>query len=681
MTLTVDPNEPSVWTDPSWDEASPGTFAVVIGASRYDYLKGDDASYGLDQLFVSALTAFRFFRWLKDDYRFPEHPIVKCWLLLAPTAEEESVEPALAGTPRPTFEACSRAVGQWFESMRTLNSMHAEKSRALFFFSGHGLQVREDQHILLPCDYLEPPNRLINRALSTFNLYTGLRVLPLPEHCFFIDACRNDHPLLREVSLNGTNVLNEWPSYKTRSDLIAPIVYAAGPGSPAWQPKDPKTGVSVFGQALSEGLTAGPGIEPACEQGRCWVTFRLLEDYLDPRVGDLLLAEGVRTRQPVRILGPFGKTAVCEVRAPRIVERATRMYTIARDRLADTVMLRLPRDGWGRPAAEPPPPDGISIERVALPMDWRGSTDWQQLYDIFQNEFMTALFSKWRVYDLGARYWSTPEDANHPLSIREVTRTADRRLYRFEIQVERPGAHWLELTDPMRRERLACVLPSDAENLPRFTLGLSISTAGGLARIVDVDASPARTNKGLLGRAAAMWTKFRSKDIAKVATVGEQSLLQKAMLHKRASPLAATVASLLLLRAWRQDLLHDWGRNLAQWFPEIPDGSVIWAEQLLRPPHSVPESAIPSLLELETRGLPHTTDGLALATRQAGELLAFAFPEESARTVADRENYTAMSKLHSRLRYALALARGTGLCTTFLGSEEAVTPALLREPV
>ena len=77
--------------------------------------------------------------------------------------------------------------------MQGLDSLVCEKSRSIFFFSGHGLEVTQDMQILLPSDYLSPPNRNVNMAISTYNLHYGLQALPMPEHFLFLDACRNDN--------------------------------------------------------------------------------------------------------------------------------------------------------------------------------------------------------------------------------------------------------------------------------------------------------------------------------------------------------------------------------------------------------------------------------------------------------------------------------------------------------
>jgi hypothetical protein len=72
MNLVPDPKQQGLWVDPGWTLADPGTIAVVVGVSRYPHLADGDHpaanTYGLGQLHVSALTAFRFFEWLRDKY-------------------------------------------------------------------------------------------------------------------------------------------------------------------------------------------------------------------------------------------------------------------------------------------------------------------------------------------------------------------------------------------------------------------------------------------------------------------------------------------------------------------------------------------------------------------------------------------------------------------------------------
>ncbi|MBR1068856.1 hypothetical protein [Bradyrhizobium liaoningense] len=77
-------------------------------------------------------------------------------------------------------------------------------------------------------------------------------------------------------------------------------------------------------------------------------------------------------------------------------------------------------------------------------------------------------------------------------------------------------------------------------------------------------------------------------------------------------PYAAVVGAYLLLRLRRFSQMQDWARNLANWFPFLPDGSVIWASQLMQQPSSDSTEIRKYLLESVQRGLPVYSEGLRL---------------------------------------------------------------------
>jgi len=83
---------------------------------------------------------------------------------------------------------------------------------------------------------------------------------------------------------------------------------------------------------------------------------------------------------------------------------------------------------------------------------------------------------------------------------------------------------------------------------------------------------------------------------------------------KMADPWAATIGAYLLFRLGRYDLMHDWAKNLADWFGTIPDGCVLWAMQSI---HERQDGAAARtyLLEAVRRGLPIYTEGLRLLSQ------------------------------------------------------------------
>jgi hypothetical protein len=93
----------------------------------------------------------------------------------------------------------------------------------------------------------------------------------------------------------------------------------------------------------------------------------------------------------------------------------------------------------------------------------------------------------------------------------------------------------------------------------------------------------------------------------------------RAMLEgKLEDPYAAAIGGYLLLKLRRFDLMHDWVRNLANWFPFLPDGCVLWAwQQIHQNPSNV--GAIRRYLVEATKrgrqglqGLPVYSHGLRL---------------------------------------------------------------------
>jgi hypothetical protein len=638
--------------------------------SKYDHLTGDDQSYGLGKLFVSALTAYHFFLWLKDEYLHPDLPLAKVWLLLAPTTAEMQLMAGLptTGFRQPTFANCEIAIGEWFESIQALDSTVSEKSRTLFFFSGHGLEVTRDKQILLPSDYLSPPVRNVNKALSTYNLYTGMGATPVPEHFFFLDACRNDHAKLRELSLEGTPVLNPCPSWRTRPDVISPIVYATGPGASAWAPLNPQQGISVFGRALVECLECVGGVQAWYDNQRYWVTFRGLEDYLDPRVRELLQGAGLRIKQPVQISVAAGKTPICEVPPP---SRSRGLFGAVGKALGGV------RRGFGGELER----TTTKRSSVPLPPGWRGPDDsGVNLYNIIQNEFMTKLLSEAKVYNLTGQFSAAIQTvvANNGLIIREISRTDDRHTYTIEVE-----AHYddqvLEFTDEVNNQKFAAVLIRDVGSFPRYTLRFDFMEKPSQGVVLaGLDVSLASSNKGVMGEAATLWNRYRASDISKEGTPTELNLLERLLFDKCESPLAATVAALLLLRSRRLDLMHDWLGNLANWFPDRPDGWVIWVEHLLRTKRDEGlDLAIDGFLNLEHLPLPLTAEALGHAARQVEELLAFAFPPSDSQTDDQRERHKALKRLQYRLNRALAMLPPGGFCAVFIGQKEAITPDLI----
>lgn len=158
-------------------------------------------------------------------------------------------------------------------------------------------------------------------------------------------------------------------------------------------------------------------------------------------------------------------------------------------------------------------------------------------------------------------------------------------------------------------------------------------------------------------------------------TFTKMHALEDMLKYKLESPLAATVASLILLRANQLDLLHDWVRNLANWFP-FPDGSVLWAEQLMRQQGArdrLIAEAAEYLVRILERGLPHTSEGLSYAVGVCNRLsrLIKHVPEKFR---------DAIMTLNDRFTATLPYLRPGGLFATYEGFQPGIDPNKLIGP-
>lgn len=573
--------EEAAWVNPQWNGRDPGAFAVIIGVSRYDHLPGGDGepareTYGLPQLHVCALTAHRFFRWLRDQYVADGRRLAKCWLLLAPTPEEVTARPEVGGWPRPTFDACARAVGQWFATMRDLPAEVARQSRSLFFFTGHGLELRHDDQVLLPSDYLEGPAPVVNRALSTRNLQSGLAGLGVPVQLFFIDACRNDHSRFRErgLRLTGTDVLNEEGSAYASPDVVAPIVYATTSGAQAFQPTSVAGELSLFGRALIEGLSEPPAQIRACDPRLCHVGLFDLVKFLGCRVPELLAQYGSLAAQPVTLGGRSRPVTVADVE------------TTAK----------------ARPMPPDPATTGQRLLRVSAGLP---STDWGNLdgarttdLDVFGGGPMAGLWT-------GHALRTAAGDAVR----HELIAVARQGTGAYRLTVRIPDASvpaTLRLSDGAAV--LSCRLPALGTDAV-VRLDADRNDSGGWNLSVGVDPSA----PGIAGRAASCWLRYAEGD-ASAASREAGSLVGPVLTGESATPLPALIAALVRLRVDPQPAL-PWLRELALLYPGWPDFQILLAESELRSADRDLTGRAPAALT--AYALAFTAEALGYAAAQA----------------------------------------------------------------
>jgi hypothetical protein len=651
----LEPESPGLFVNPDWIEGTPGTFAVVIGVSNYPFLEGGNRqeagtdTFGLGQLYVSAATAHQFFGWLAERYRFPAAPPARCWLLLSPTSQELAKfavgSPEELGAAQATLQNCELALGWWNETMRRLPRSAADRSRGLFFFSGHGLEVNQDGQILLPSDYMRPPLRAVNEAISTENLRKGLASSPVPNQFLFIDACRNDVQKLREFLVKGREILNVRQAVGTNPDTLTGILYASASGTQTWQPRELEQGYSLFGGAVVDGLDGADGIKLDCDDTKCEVRFNPLKTFVGARMAEALAAFGSTEKARVRTGGnpPEGGITLVTPRAPAAGAPAASVIS-AEPAIDARYNVRH---------------DGLSW----VPDRWTG-------HEIFGSERMTDIWLETlRVHDLASGA-ALPREA---IVVRSVWRSADTGTFR--IAVELPSArsgYWLQFMDAAEQE-FACTLSGDYPTTPIYELEIDLETDKPRYQptwVTKLEARLSPLSPGPTGTVAKIWDKYETHNVAVAAADIDLQMLEDTVRGKMESPLAATTAGVILLRARRLDLLHGtWLHHLSDWFREYPDAPVIWAEQmrLANIPADQPlEVRAEQLQLLIERGLPRLSELFPTAWRQLAQL-----PEEGL-------DPPWRTPLLEKIREAMRYYRPGGLFTVLAARAGQLSPELMR---
>lgn len=628
---------PGLFVNDQWRLGTPGTYAIVIGVSRYDHLDGSAESYGLDQLHVSALTAYHVFDWLANTYRYDDAPLAQCWFLAAPSpGEREFVggrgnaarARAFAHAAAATMDEATNAILSWFGTMDALPDDVARRSRSFFFFSGHGLEMTHQRQIALPSDYLRPP-RVPNRAISIANLRDGCASLPIRDQFFFLDACRNDHEALRGADVRGVPILQEWGVQRIVGERNAPLMYASASGSSAYAPKNPADGPSLFGQALVHGLRGRPTIQLECTPRDCAVRLYALHLFVGERIQQLLAAFKSKVRQRVPLDGP-------------LLENPVITFVGAPAKLG-------PRDP-ARPEADPfsDLPERFSeADATALQM-----SDRDVRHEVFGSETMAEALDALRIVDFATHASVAPDD----YSIVSVRRDDERRRYRIELEIG-AGTYFLKvpLLNEPSRSAVACVLSNAATTT--YVLDLYRDDQGKLFRI-DAEYS----TRGGGARIAEVW-RLPSSSVAEAVFNIELGAL----------PMAAAILALLHVRA-RRPIPY----RLRKAFMDdatTSDGEVLSFEAALQAGVPWDDELVSSLTDaVHRRGLPVLGESLSYLDRQVHEILEADRVEERMR----HATRSALRQLRDRVQKAVRYFRpGSQFVSFVAGDPNALTAALV----
>jgi hypothetical protein len=114
-------------------------------------------------------------------------------------------------------------------------------------------------------------------------------------------------------------------------------------------------------------------------------------------------------------------------------------------------------------------------------------------------------------------------------------------------------------------------------------------------------------------KAEAMLALLTSGDMSKAKSLMNPSEAEQLLSDKMIDPAGAAIGGYFLLKTDELPRLHDWARNLSNWFPWLPDGAVIYGWQLICEKDKL-TNAIPMIrqqfIEAVKRGIPVYSVGL-----------------------------------------------------------------------
>ena len=576
------------WSNPDWTEGEPGIFGFVVGVSDYPNMTSRLQSFGFDEgLFVSALTAWEFFRWLTEDGGFvwPGAMPAKVWLLLAPTTEEQAAAPDLATGHSPAdLATLERGLGEWYRAMQAVPEGDERADCGVFFFSGHGVSYGLESQLLLPADWPDPvhPNAP-NRAPRTDQIHQAVAALPVNHAAYFIDACwENGKNKVGRFTYTGQAPLPlpDSPGMNNPRQL-KPILHAANSGMITWQPRDPRDGLSFYGQALLDALRMphGTPTDPSgCVDGYCPVRFADLVPDVKRRMFEILRDQGHDLTPSVMDAGGGVSYA-----------RAT--WHPAPDR--EPVRGGGPSGPPGRPEEE----QRLSEHHES---SWRPDDDPDELHRLTGHESITWPTAGLRFFDLAD---GSPVEGDYV--VHHVRHDPDFNEVRFDLAVPDAAPYrrtWMMLTDRGSTDPAwGCRLPLDASIT--YQLLHTTSDHGGL-NTIDVRLSTA--NHGALGEIAERW--ITTLDGGVDRGFGDEMArdLLSAVEGKFGGDdalVAAEIAAAMLYRTDFASVPTSWLQNLTRL--GSPDGAVLLARRRLDERPDLPVDEVNEILEpIRQYGLP-----------------------------------------------------------------------------
>ena len=598
----TDASEEGVWR--SADGHTEGVHALIAGISFYPHLaKGtvpaDDVPSAFGQLAVSAKTAARMFDWLNRSGRLGGAPVSSCRLLLSPVeAEQADVDVLTQGHyGDPTFKALKAAMNDWADDLFKVGNAH--EAVAFFAVSGHGIEWKGSPAFLAK-DILKPNSRQRTDAAIALNtLPDALRTFGIKRGYCLIDACRNSPSFAKKLDMKGTSVLSTVDSgFKTPEVLLMQFSTEAN----AFAYQIPTAPATVFGEAVLEALDGvPPEYEPYDTNVDPWALIATRFDaYVNRRSQEILSSYSANAVQAVETYGyPYSQTSI----------------------VADRVPAASPPTAPAKPITASPPDDDL-IELVAMgavseelktsihratsqiianyeqidltvpdefgPRSRSPLTDFSVMHQVFRYEAVTDPFiESVKAYDLSSG------------RVFNLNRFVTRNAYSSEgegginvwIDLDVPpgeGALLFQVKSAINSSAyLGVVVPRDKELAIPIRLDMFVAPPEevGVWQFTSLTA-----RLGPPEQTGTAWSKlWQVQRIGLLSDQGSASdaisgsqILRDLVYRKLESPVAAALAATTIVQAGSAENINDWPKNIANWFEQYPEGSLLWSEIRLR---------------------------------------------------------------------------------------------------
>ncbi len=675
---------------------APGVHALIIGISDYPYLAGGSApageraldNGGLRQLEVAALSGAMFFEWLLGAGPVAGAPLASCRLHLAPRpAERERVDQKSQGHYGPADYTTLRTVlDAWGAEMAIPGRTGAEPNVALFFYSGHGVEVAASPAILAS-DVLTQlaADGGANKAVAVDAMMTAVKTYNISRGLFFVDACRDAPLAARLINLVGDDSLKPNRQPVRKPDALIGLKSTAS-GLKSYQVKD-ETG-TLFTQAVLNGLQGPPPqFIPYDTTNLPWaLRFGALEGHVKRTVSALLADHSPLAVQAVEPYGnPYnGETIVANKGGPPLDAGDNPPSAIPIATLQEKVATSAASTLKGAKSLNSAE---ISSRRFHGAVPTGGDLfDFSIMHEVFGDETATMPWIDSLRY-LDARTGEQANSKEARIFASHSQQIGDRIVAWLDLAID-PGEGeilWIGAGGQGGTPQSAVVIARDLKYAMPVRLDVQLDQAQGGWHVTQMSArlaDPASSNVYMPESWNRLFEAQKTEafaDLASAARPIEEQFdqLQMILVEKRDSPLAAAFATNLLLRAGGLDYLRDWPRNLTNWFEWLADGPILWAETLLRRRKDADvdlsdptvREALEYYMKLAKRGVPLLAHTLTFAIRQAD--LWRGFVQSGALTAGEQ------SELRAALEYVDRAGRhavsGMGF-TRFISAEPEFSP-------